>query len=189
MDLKIGKVHDRVMIDMNYLTLDQKINMINKIYAFTKIDKDMEIEPSKMLHKKVDLYIEKYDKVEEHMITQILPTMSFLNEFNTPSLIPDDILQFINFDDASDDFIKCYLNQISSLNSITITSILTGMLDTLEKRPTLMGTLGNFLRKQYIKNNTEYPKFLKIVHTKINERRLYENINVANKWDEFLKVN
>ena len=188
MDLKIGKIHDKVLVDKDYITLDQKFNMINKLYAFTKTEKDIEHEPVNVPQKNTEQYIEQRHRINPEMLSLLPNTISFLDKFDNNSTITEEILQYINFDDATDDFITLYLNQVGSLNPITITTILLGMLDAIHKHPNLMSTLGNFLRKQYIKNHEEYPNFLKLVHKKVHDKKLYDNIDVASKWDEFFNV-
>lgn len=188
MDVKIGKIHDKVIIDKEYMTLDQKLNMINKLYVFVKTEKENEQEPSKALTKAAELYIEDKYKMDIHLFSRLPDEVSFMDHLNSEPILSEDILQYIRFDDATDDFFSLYLNQIGSLNPTTIRTILSGMLDSLDKHSNLMSTLGDFLKRQYIKNPTEYPNLLKLVHVKIHEKRLYDNINVATKWDEFFNV-
>lgn len=110
MSLKINKINDKVLINSEYISFDQKINIINKLHSFVKVENEAEQELIKPSAKKTEIYVENKNEMNIEFYTKKINEPSFIQYFNTSQMEPEEVLHFIRFDDATDDFFSRYLN-------------------------------------------------------------------------------
>ena len=187
---RISKISEMVVPDQHSITIEQQINIINKLNTFTFHNDEVKEESKVIKEDKKEKYVERVVKLP------VIPKLNFTEQISLlkqleagqegeekNALVADFKLEKIN-----KEVLSKYLRTVYKWDTDRLSPLIKLIISKLDEKSDLLMVLGDFLSFLYLRDFEKYKKLVEYINTEMMLRKCYLDLEIANRFDAFCEV-
>lgn len=187
---RISKISEMVVPDQHSITIEQQINIINKLNTFTFHNDEVKEESKVIKEDKKEKYVERVVKLP------VIPKLNFTEQISLLKQLEagqegeekNALVADFKLEKISKEVLSKYLRTVYKWDTDRLSPLIKLIISKLDEKSDLLMVLGDFLSFLYLRDFEKYKKLVEYINTEMMLRKCYLDLEIANRFDAFCEV-